>query len=404
MNTVRVIEDNLAEYQSLTAYSGAVQPRHELTLIAAHQCGDFHHGVAIAACLHCGTPERYLVAFSCKRRGVCVRCNQRRMIQTASLLVDYILPEVRYRQWVLVFPKWLRALVRAHPTVQSYVLRTFFSLLQVSVSARLGAISFEQRFGGSLNAHFHYHIIATDGGFDEGGEFIPSPYLDSAIRLDLVEALRKRLLRYLRRQGLIERSTELTQGELRHCGGFSIDGSVMIRASDRKGLEKLIRYCARPAFSDERLTIKDNGRVIYTCQRGQRLNLSGAFAPNSRLRSTVGIGVSRDTPPSRTEVDPQLAQDRPRSAGSQSWAKLLNRNHPEDVPRCSRCDVALTIVAMVMGGAALSELFRALGLSPARRAIRRRALDPPVDSQGMGNPEFTIDPDYGWEFDQTEHF
>ena len=33
-----------------------------------------------------------LVAFSCKRRGFCPSCGARRMVETAALLVDNILP------------------------------------------------------------------------------------------------------------------------------------------------------------------------------------------------------------------------------------------------------------------------------------------------------------------------
>jgi hypothetical protein len=37
-----------------------------------------------------------------------------------------------------------------------------------------------------------------------------------------------------------------------HGGGFSVDASVRIEADDRLGLERLLRYCARPAFALER--------------------------------------------------------------------------------------------------------------------------------------------------------
>jgi hypothetical protein len=34
----------------------------------------------------------------------------------------------------------------------------------------------------------------------------------------------------------------------------SVDASVRIASDDRRGLERLIRYCARPVFAQERLT------------------------------------------------------------------------------------------------------------------------------------------------------
>ncbi len=42
-----------------------------------------------------------LVAFSCKKRGFCASCGARRMVETAALLVDQVLPERPLRQWVL---------------------------------------------------------------------------------------------------------------------------------------------------------------------------------------------------------------------------------------------------------------------------------------------------------------
>ncbi len=37
-------------------------------------------------------------------------------------------------------------------------------------------------------------------------------------------------------------------------GGFSLNAKVRIEATDRQGLERLFRYCARPIFAGERLS------------------------------------------------------------------------------------------------------------------------------------------------------
>lgn len=62
-------------------------------------CGIPARGFARVRCGEC----RYetIVAFSCKRRGFCPSCCGRRMAATAADLVDRILPDVPYRQWVL---------------------------------------------------------------------------------------------------------------------------------------------------------------------------------------------------------------------------------------------------------------------------------------------------------------
>jgi len=48
-----------------------------------------------------------------------------------------------------------------------------------------------------------------------------------------------------------------------HGGGFSVDTSVRIEAADRAGLERLLRYCARPAFALERLREIDPEHLVY---------------------------------------------------------------------------------------------------------------------------------------------
>ena len=51
----------------------------------------------------------------------------------------------------------------------------------------------------------------------------------------------------------------------RHSG-FSVDTSVCISAHDRAGLERLLRYCARPPFALERLR-KAGSELVYRCAK-----------------------------------------------------------------------------------------------------------------------------------------
>jgi hypothetical protein len=69
-------------------------------------CGILAHGFARARCAGCGYD--FLIAFSCKGRGICPSCNTRRMVETAAHLIDQVFPQVPVRQWVLSFPKRLR--------------------------------------------------------------------------------------------------------------------------------------------------------------------------------------------------------------------------------------------------------------------------------------------------------
>jgi hypothetical protein len=59
-------------------------------------CGILAHGFARARCGGCG--HDFLIAYSCKGRGICPSCNTRRMAETAAHLVDHVFPQVPVRR------------------------------------------------------------------------------------------------------------------------------------------------------------------------------------------------------------------------------------------------------------------------------------------------------------------
>ena len=84
-------------------------------------CGILAHGFLRLACDGCR--EEKLVAFSCKRRGICPSCGTRRMAEAAAYLVDHVIPKVPVRQWVMSFPIPLRSLFAVHPDLLLPVLQ-----------------------------------------------------------------------------------------------------------------------------------------------------------------------------------------------------------------------------------------------------------------------------------------
>lgn len=84
------------------------------------RCGRLEHGFLRVRCEQCRVET--LVAFSCKRRGFCPSCGARRMVESATLLADAILPREPLRQWVLSVPYPLRFLFAIRPQAVSAVL------------------------------------------------------------------------------------------------------------------------------------------------------------------------------------------------------------------------------------------------------------------------------------------
>jgi hypothetical protein len=123
-----------------------------------------------------------------------------------------------------------------------------------SAQARFGAVSFIHRFGASLNRHVHYHCCVIDGVFEpveEAGDvpqsvrFRPAAELTPEAVAAITEQVRVRVLRWFARSGLIERD-DVREMLAWENSGFSLDAAVRVGAHDRAGLERLLRYCARP--------------------------------------------------------------------------------------------------------------------------------------------------------------
>jgi hypothetical protein len=80
------------------------------------------HGFCCVYCDACGKDE--LVAFSCKRRGICPSCGARRMAELAAHLVDRVFPDLPVRQWVLSLPHGVRlGFTKYEPNLENRVIR-----------------------------------------------------------------------------------------------------------------------------------------------------------------------------------------------------------------------------------------------------------------------------------------
>ena len=106
----------------------------------------------------------------------------------------------------------------------------------------------------SLNVHPHYHFVVLDGvssttnqgevAFHEADDLTPD-------RIAHVESVvQHRVLRYFRRQGLLDERDAADMLTWKGSGGFSVDASVRIEAEDRTGYQcqaQTPRRVPRPA-------------------------------------------------------------------------------------------------------------------------------------------------------------
>jgi len=168
---------------------------------------------------------------------------------------------------------------------------------------RLGAVSFQHRFGSALNQHVHLHACVTDGVFarrveGNGVTFHAARPLTASNLATVTQRVRLRLVRLFRRKGFLNREAAADMLTWQHSG-FSVDASVRISLADRdvpeyfRNLEHLLRYCARPAFALNRLSVVSGTghrpeRIRYTLPRHKRGNWVGP----GRTRKSTRPGAS----------------------------------------------------------------------------------------------------------------
>lgn len=89
---------------------GPLHPRVKDLLESFLRCGDLHFGFVRLRCVNpeCSKKGSRTLPYSCKARGLCPSCGQRRAIQWAERMVQEVLPVVPYRQLVFTIPRRLR--------------------------------------------------------------------------------------------------------------------------------------------------------------------------------------------------------------------------------------------------------------------------------------------------------
>jgi len=416
------------------------------------KCGILAHGFARARCATCGYD--FLVAFSCKARGACPSCGAKRMVETAAHLVDHVIPHVPVRQFVLSVPKRLRPYLHHRPRTASAVLHILLRALRATLrqacptapaSASMGAVSFLHRFGSSLNPHFHFHLVVVDGLFEKVEDDMnqdptnPEPILRfhkaTALTHELLEGLqqtvRKRVLRHMVRQGLLEPHDAQDMLGWEHGGGFSLNASVRIEATDREGLERLIRYCARPPFALERLHLVggrsdqilyilpkpdpagrtalrlsaleflDRLATILPPPRIHRHRYHGVFAPNAALRPLVTERAHQDNALAAQQPAPTLpvstspTAPAPQAEGAKRhtpdttpfrpsrWAALLARIYEVFPLICPTCQAPLTFIAFLTDPEPITQILAHIG-EPTSPPLLHPARGPPQTELDMG--------------------
>ena len=135
---------------------------------------------------------------------------------------------------------------------------------------------------------------------------------------DTHDQIQKRILKLFGQRGWIAKEDAQDMLLWKHSG-FSLNASVRIEAWDREGLERLIRYCARPPFASENLKWNrellvywlpkpteglqsiqlsvleffDKVAALIPPPRRHLHHYHGVFAPNAPLRKRIVVQANK---------------------------------------------------------------------------------------------------------------
>lgn len=249
------------------------------------------------------------------------------MNETATHLVDSVLPTKPIRQWVISFPFPIRLCLAVRPKIMGKALDITHTTISAyyrkkanlpKAKSKTGAVTLIQRFGGSLNLNVHFHQLFIDGTYELSDQGEPVDFYASDAptpkELDHVLAtIIKRMTRYLEKQKIIVKDEDDFQlsipeedafsrlqassvtyrfatgtskgkkalvlksmpdtdhnsssGLVTKNSGFSLHAGVATKAHERDRLETICRYIARPAVSEERLSTNSRGEIIYKLKK-----------------------------------------------------------------------------------------------------------------------------------------
>jgi len=175
--------------------------------------------------------------------------------------------------------------------------------------------------------------------------------------------------------------------------GFSLHAAVSAWSTNKVRLEQLVRYTARPAVSEERLSQANNGDIHYKLKNPwtdgtshvvfsplefleklsalvppPRIHLTrfhGILAPHSKFRSLVVPQIVEEKIEENTDLEKSLEVQDGHSGLKQkriAWAKLLSRVFALDMGNCELCSGDMIAISAVIKHDVIVKILTHLGI------------------------------------------
>jgi len=335
-------------------------------------CGLLCHGAARAYCDTC--KHSILIAYSCKKRGICPSCSSKRAVMFAEHLYAKVLAKVAHRHIIFSIPKRLRAFFRYDRALNDILFQAAWESIRQHLGQRgtPAAVLTLQTAGEALNFNPHLHGCLADGVFLANGSF--KPFKEINLKL-IQDSFQNSVLAALHQRELIDDST-VAQILSQEHSGFSVWFGEPFQ--DPESERFVARYIERGPISLEKLGIHDN-IVTYTTKDGETHEFDpleflalltthlpslwesltryyGFYSCRSRgERALLGITSPAIEPLPEESTTP-----------SKTWAACMKRIFEINPLECPKCKAEMRIVAFLQDPHEIAKILQNLGIDQPR--------------------------------------
>ena len=225
------------------------------------RCGTKEMGYAIYLCPNCRQHPEKVVFFTCKSR-FCTSCGKAYVDDWVDKMSTQIL-DVSHRHLVFTIPEQLRARIYWNRELLKILSDTAAKVVMENVqNATAGIITVVHTFGRDLGFNPHVHVLMTEGGLNDDGNWINVNFLSySKLRKQwqyhLLIQLRKHLPETKGVSGLIDKLF------VKYPNGFYVNAETKMDDA-QKAAKYVGRYIARPAIAESRIQGYDGETVTFS--------------------------------------------------------------------------------------------------------------------------------------------
>jgi len=271
-----ILEENANSYLKNFGYEMRVVEQE--TLQKTLQCRTEQNGYQSYFCIECGTIQK--IRFSCKTR-LCSKCGDKANEIFAEKFVRRMLP-VTHRLITFTVPDKLWGLFHSTPSLQQGLSLAAKNTLEKTMRIYLGkeitpgSMTVLHNYGRDLKKNCHTHVIATEGGIDKNGKWVPFTYLPfekrGHIYTTINEIWRDEVLEMLRTHLPRTQTNQcfLIGLKKRYSNGFYVNSPSECRIKTNQNLRKkakyITRYVKHPVISDTRIIGYDGHDVKFWYQ------------------------------------------------------------------------------------------------------------------------------------------